>query len=115
MRIIDVGEQAQCALGLRQPARAILVAAAEKQPRLNRAALGAYVQMVGDPKQAIYRFRGADIAAYNEAIWLNPKVDIDLVLVTLPDVLQHVKGRVRPAIEAAPSSEDAMHAAQLPG
>jgi hypothetical protein len=42
-------------------------------------------------------------------------LDGDLVLVTLPDVIQHVKGRVRPAVEAVPNSDDAMHAAHLRG
>jgi predicted PurR-regulated permease PerM len=39
----------------------------------------------------------------------------DSVLVTLPEVIQHVKGRVRPAVETVPNSEDAMQAAHLPG
>jgi hypothetical protein len=39
----------------------------------------------------------------------------DSVLLTLPDVLQHVKGRLRPAVEAVPNSDDAMQAAHLPG
>jgi predicted PurR-regulated permease PerM len=42
-------------------------------------------------------------------------LDGDRVLVTLPDVIQHVKGRVGPAAEAVPNSDDAMQAAHLPG
>jgi hypothetical protein len=42
-------------------------------------------------------------------------LDGDRVLVTLPDVIQHVKGRVGPAEEATPNSDDAMQAAHLPG
>jgi hypothetical protein len=42
-------------------------------------------------------------------------LDGDSVMVTLPDVIQHVKGRVRPALEAAPNSDDAMQAAQSLG
>jgi predicted PurR-regulated permease PerM len=41
-------------------------------------------------------------------------LDGDSVLVTLPDVIQHVKGRVRPAVEVVPNGEDAMHSAHLP-
>ena len=39
----------------------------------------------------------------------------DSVLVALPEVIQHVKGRLRPAVEAVPNREDAMQAAHLPG
>jgi hypothetical protein len=42
-------------------------------------------------------------------------LDGDSVFVTLPDVIQHGKGRVRPAVEAVPNREDAMQAAQSLG
>jgi predicted PurR-regulated permease PerM len=42
-------------------------------------------------------------------------LDGDSVMVTLPDVIQHVKGRLRPAPEAAPNSDNAMRAAQSVG
>jgi predicted PurR-regulated permease PerM len=42
-------------------------------------------------------------------------LDGDSVLVTLPDVIQHVKCRLKPVVEAVPNSEDAMQAVHLPG
>ena len=46
--VVDVEEQTQIALGLRQPAPAVRFAALEQQLRLDRLALGAEMQVIGE-------------------------------------------------------------------
>ena len=66
--------------------------------------------MVGDPKQAIYRFRGADPASYArlraaiEAVDPNGVVHLDANFRSLPGILAHVDRCLADSLEAATSS-----------
>ena len=53
MRVVDVDELAQIALGFRKRPRVVPVAALEQQLRLDRSALGAKVQVIGEHEQIV--------------------------------------------------------------
>jgi exodeoxyribonuclease V beta subunit len=57
---------------------------------IQRAFGGGTLVTVGDPKQAIYRFRGADVDAYLRAVDQQPTVVLDTNYRSHPDVLRGV-------------------------
>lgn len=74
-----------------------LIAAEHRAPRWQDSALRAgALFMVGDPKQSIYRFRGADIGSYGQARaaierrWPDNVIQITANFRSRPEILSHV-------------------------
>jgi ATP-dependent helicase/nuclease subunit A len=70
---------------------------------------GGRLFIVGDPKQSIYRFRGADIETYSEVTSAKAREDLDLALLELtsnfrsvPAILDFVDEAFRAAMAAGP-------------
>ena len=60
--------------------------------------------MVGDPKQAIYRFRGADVNAYiaaRSAVHADSQIKITANFRSVEPILDFVNARFKPALSAA--------------
>jgi ATP-dependent exoDNAse (exonuclease V) beta subunit len=91
-----------------QGAFIFLIAADQRPARWQHARLrpGALF-LVGDPKQAIYRFRGADIAAYKQArATIEAQSDRSVIQVTAnfrsqKEILDHVNAYFSPILSAA--------------
>lgn len=82
------------------------IAASEASEDWERCALRAgALFMVGDPKQAIYRFRGADIDSYTRARnaigrrWPENIIQITANFRSVPDILTYINGHFQQALD----------------